>query len=153
MAAVRETVEIEAPVDRIWAVVHEDFKNATKWTRSLERVEVLTDGPTEKGTELRYVINTPGGKQELVVEHTTVTPGRAVAGKFIKGPVKGQWKYAYSHRDGITKVTYTMDYEPNGFAARLFFGVIEKQIPVDVRATLAGLKKYVESGKGPKPKK
>jgi len=45
-----------------------------------------------------------------------------------------------------------MDYEPNGFAARLFFGIIEKQVPNDLVRTLASLKKYVESGKGPRPK-
>ena len=32
MAAIKESVEIEAPADRVWAVVHEDFKNAGKFT-------------------------------------------------------------------------------------------------------------------------
>jgi uncharacterized membrane protein len=146
---VRESVEIDAPVDKVWAVVHEDFKNANKWTSSLDRVDVLTDGPMGKGTELRYTISTPGGKQELEVEHTAVTPGKAVAGRFIKGPIKGTWKYSYAEKDGGTRLTYAMDYEPNGFGARLFFGVIERQVPNDLVRTLASLKKYVESGKGP----
>lgn len=94
-----------------------------------------------------------GRRQALEVEHTTVTPGRTVAGKFIKGPIKGTWKYAYTEKDGGTKLTYSMDYEPNGFAARLFFGIIEKQVPGDLARTLANLKKYIESGKGPRPKK
>ena len=89
-------------------------------------------------------------QQQLEVEHTTVTPGKTVSGKFIKGPIKGTWKYAYAEKDGGTKLTYSMDYEPNGFAARLFFGIIEKQVPGDLVRTLASLKKYVESGKGPK---
>lgn len=150
VAKVRETVEIDAPVEKVWSVVHEDFKNATKWTSSLDRVDVLTDGPLGRGTELRYTIATGAGKQELEVEHTTVTPGKTVAGKFIKGPIKGNWKYAYAEKDGRTKLTYTMDYEPNGLAARLFFGIVENQVPRDLVRTLAGLKKYVESGKGPK---
>jgi uncharacterized membrane protein len=152
VATVRETVEIDAPVDRVWSVVHLDFANARKWSSNLERVEELTEGPFGKGTELRYVITTPGGRQELEVEHTTVTPGKTVAGKFVKGPIKGTWKYSYAERDGRTRLTYTMDYEPNGFAARIFFGIIEKQLPADVKRTLASLKKYVESGKGPKAK-
>jgi len=150
VAKVRETVEIDAPVEKVWAVVHEDFKNAGKWTSSLDHVDFLTDGPMGKGTELRYTITTGGGKQELEVEHTTVTPGKTVAGRFIKGPIKGTWKYAYAENEGGTKLTYTMDYEPNGFAARLFFGIIEKQVPSDLKRPLASLKKYVESGKGPK---
>ena len=150
VAKVRETVEIDAPIERVWAVVHEDFKNANKWTSSLDRIDELTDGPLGKGTELRYTITTGAGKQQLEVEHTTVTPSKTVAGKFIKGPIKGSWKYSYAENDGGTKLTYTMDYEPNGFAARLFFGVIEKQVPNDLKRTLASLKRYIESGKGPK---
>jgi len=149
---VRETVEIEAPIERVWAAVHEDFKNATKWSSNVDRIEILTDGPTRKGTELRYILVTPGGKQALEVEHTTVTPGKTVAGHFVKGPLKGDWKYSYSEREGRTKLVYTMDYGPNGIAARLFFGIIERQLPADVAKTLKSLKKYVESGKGPKPK-
>ena len=143
-------VEIDAPIEKVWAVVHEDFKNAKKWTSSLDHIDELTDGPLGKGTELRYTITTGAGKQQLDVEHTTVTPGKTVAGKFIKGPIKGSWKYSYAEKDGGTRLTYTMDYEPNGFAARLFFGVIEKQVPNDLKRTLASLKKYIESGKGPK---
>jgi uncharacterized membrane protein len=152
VAKVRESVEIDAPVEKVWAVVHEDFKNASRWTSSLDHVDVLTEGPTRKGTELRYTITTPGGKQQLEVEHTTVSPGKAVAGRFIKGPIKGTWKYAYAQREGGTKLTYSMDYEPNGFGARLFFGIIEKQVPSDLLKTLANLKRYVESGKGPRAK-
>jgi uncharacterized membrane protein len=152
MAKVRETVEIDAPVEQVWAVVHGDFKNASKWTSNLDQVEVLTEGPLSRGTELRYALKTPAGKQEVEVEHTTVTPHKTVSGRFIKGPIKGTWKYSYAERDGGTKVTYTMDYEPNGFAARLFFGAVAKQVPIDLKRTLASLKKYVESGKGPRVK-
>ncbi len=152
VATIRESVEIEAPVEKVWAVVHGDFKNANQWSSNLERIEVLSEGPFGRGTELRYVIQTPGGRQELEVEHTTVTPGKTVAGKFVKGPIKGTWKYTYADRGGSTKVTYAMDYEPNGFAARIFFSLIEKQLPGDVARTLASLKRYVEAGKGPRPK-
>ena len=152
MATVNESVDIEAPIERVWAVIHEDFSNASKWTKNLERVEELTDGPFGEGTVLRWVINTPGGRQQLEVEHTRIAPGRSVAGRFIKGPVKGDWKYTYAKRGEGTRVTYSMNYEPNGFTARLFFGLIEKQIPEDIARTLQSLKKYVESGKGPKAK-
>jgi uncharacterized membrane protein len=152
VATIKETIEIEAPAERVWAVVHEDFKNAPKWSSNLKKVDVLTEGPTRKGTALRYHIHTPGGEQKLDVEHTTVTPGKTCAGHFTGGPLKGDWKYSYSERDGRTKLTYTMDYGPNGFAVRLFFGAIERQLPNDVRKTMTSLKKYVESGKGPRAK-
>ena len=151
VASIRESVEIAAPVERVWAVVHEDFENATRWSSNLQRIDVLTDGPTRKGTRLRYHIQTPGGRQQLDVEHTTVTPGKTCAGRFTGGPLKGDWKYSYSEKEGLTKLTYVMEYEPNGLAVRLLFRVVERQLPGDVRRTMAALKKYVEAGKGPKP--
>ncbi len=145
-------MDIKAPVDRVWTVVHEDMKNAGKWTSNLERVDTLTEGPLGKGTRLRYVLATPAGKQEIEVEHTTVIRDKTCSGTFVKGPIKGDWKYSYAAAGDGTRLTYSMNYEPNGFAARLFFGVIEKQLPADLGKTLAKLKEYIESGHSTKPR-
>ena len=153
MASARESVEIEAPAERVWAVVHEDFKNAPRWSHNLARAEVLTPGPTRKGTLLRYHLKTPGGEQVTEVEHTVYNPFKTCAGRMVEGPLKGTWKYSYTEKDGVTRLTYQMDYEPNGFAVRLFFGVIERQLPTDLRKTMESLKRYVESGKGPRASK
>ena len=153
MASARESVEIEAPAERVWAVVHEDFKNAPRWSNNLKKSEVLTPGPTRKGTILRYHLDTPGGEQVVEIEHLTYNPFKVCSGDIVEGPLKGRWKYSYAEKNGVTRLTYQMDFEPNGFTARLFFGVIERQIPVDMRKTLQNLKRYVESGKGPKHSK
>lgn len=150
---VRESVEIEAPAERVWAVVHEDFKNAPRWSHNLKRAEVLTPGPTRKGTILRYHLDTPGGEQVTEIEHVTYRPFKLCAGDIIEGPLKGTWKYSYAEKGGVTKLTYEMDFKPNGFTARLFFGIIERQIPIDMRKTMESLKDYVESGRGPKTSK
>jgi uncharacterized membrane protein len=153
VASVRESVEIEAPAERVWAVVHEDFKNAPRWSHNLKKAEVLTPGPTRKGTILRYHLDTPGGEQVTEIEHLVYNPFKVCSGSIIEGALRGKWKYTYSERDGVTRLTYQMDFQPNGFTARLFFGVIERQIPVDMRKTLQTLKRYIESGKGPKGSK
>jgi uncharacterized membrane protein len=150
VASVRESVEIEAPAERVWAVVHEDFKNAPRWSHNLVKAEVLTPGPTRKGTLLRYHLDTPGGEQLVEIDHRTYNPFKSCSGAIVEGPLKGTWKYSYAEKDGVTRLTYQMDFEPNGFTARIFFGVIERQIPVDMRKTMQSLKRYVESGKGPK---
>jgi uncharacterized membrane protein len=149
MGSVKESVQIEAPAERVWAVVSEDFKNATKWTSGLDKAELLTDGPTGRGTRLRYTIRTPAGANAMEVEHDVYDKPKVTSGRIIKGPVKGTWKYAYSEKGGVTTVTYSMDYEAASFLMKPFMGVIERQLPADVRKTLLALKKYVESGKGP----
>lgn len=148
MASIRESVEIEAPPERIWAVVHENVADAPKWSANLLKAELLQGTPPRKGSLVRYHIKTPGGVQQLDLEHTAARRPKSCAGRFVKGPLKGDWKYAYDFADGATTLTYTMDYGPAGLSARLFFGVIERQLPVDVRKTMRSLKRYVESGKG-----
>lgn len=149
MGSVKESVQIAAPAERVWAVVSEDFKNATKWTSGLEKAEVLTQGPVGKGTRLRYTIHTPAGKQEMEVDHEVYDKPRVTSGRIVKGAVKGTWKYAYTEKAGVTTVTYSMEFEASNFLMRPFMGVIERQLPAEAKKTLLSLKEYVESGKGP----
>ena len=45
MSKIHEQVEIDAPAERVWAVVAEDVKNAPRWTTYLDKAEKLDDGP------------------------------------------------------------------------------------------------------------
>lgn len=150
MASVKESVEISAPAARVWAVVSEDFENATRWTSGLKKAEVLTEGPTGKGTRLRYTIETPTVDQEMEVEHDVYDKPRVTSGRIVKGAVKGTWRYSYAEKAGVTTLTYEMEYEAASFLMRPLMGLIQRQLPADIRKTLLALKKYVESGKGPK---
>ena len=152
MAKLRETVDIDAPASRVWAVVQEDVKNVPKWSKQVAKVEQLDREPPGKGTRYRYHLNLPGGlKETLEVEQTTWLKPKRCAGRFIKGPLKGTWGYTYSETKTGTRAVYEMDYELGGllrFAGPLLAG----QYAEGIRNNMAALKEYVESGKGPKAK-
>jgi uncharacterized membrane protein len=152
MAKLRETVDIDAPASRVWAVVQEDVKNVPRWSSQVAQVEQLDSKPPGKGTRYRYYLSLPGGiKETLEVEQTTYVKPKRCAGKFIRGPLKGTWSYAYSETKAGTHVVYEMDYQLTGllrFAGSLLAG----QYAEGIRSNMAALKKYVESGKGPKGK-
>lgn len=151
MAVIRESVDIDAPPERVWAVVAEDVKNAPKWTTNLERVEKLDDGPPGRGTRYRYHLSLPGGhKARLEVEQDVWSKPKKCAGRFIDGPVKGTWAYTYSRKkDGTVKLTYEMDYGLTGLL-RFAAGLLGPQYAAGIRENMQRLKKYIESGKGPK---
>lgn len=151
MARIHESVEIEAPPERVWAVVAEDVKNAPKWTTNMDKVEKLDDGPPRKGTRYRYHLNLPGGhKEKIEVEQDVYNKPKKCAGRFVKGPVKGTWTYTYKEKkDGSTQLTYEMDFELGGLL-RLATGMFTSQYAAGIQNNLQRLKKYVESGKGPK---
>jgi hypothetical protein len=149
----RETVDIEAPPSRVWAVVQEDAVNAPKWSTDVTKIEKLDEGPPGKGTRYRYHLDLPGGlKETLEVEQTVFVKPKKCAGRFTRGPLKGTWSYTYSeNKDGGTHVVYEMDYELGGLL-RFAGGLLAGQYAHGIRKNMEALKKYVESGKGPKAK-
>lgn len=154
VAKIRESVEIEAPAERVWAVVAEDVQNAPKWTTYLDKAEKLDSGPPGKGTRYRYHLRLPGGhKVMLEVEQDVWNKPKRCAGRFVKGPLKGTWAYTYTERkDGSTRLGYDMDYELGGLL-RFAAGLLGPQYAAGIQQNLVSLKRYVEAGKGPKPKK
>ena len=153
MSKIHETIDIKAPASRVWAVVQEDVAHAPRWSAYLATAEKLDDGPPGKGTRYRYQLDLPGGfKETIEVEQTLYSKPKRCAGKFIRGPLKGIWAYTYTERkDGTTHVLYEMDYELGGLL-RFAGGLLNKQYTEGIHKTMAALKNYVESGKGPKAK-
>jgi len=153
VARIREQVDIDAPPERVWAVVAEDVKNAPKWTTYLDRVDKLDAEPPGKGTRYRYHLDLPGTRVTLEVEQDVYQKPKRCAGRFIKGPLKGTWTYTYSLRkDGSTRLTYEMEYELTGLL-RFAGGLLGPQYAAGIHKNMESLKRYVESGKGPKAKK
>ena len=83
------------------------------------------------------------------MEQTTYTKPKHCAGKFVRGPLKGTWAYTYTERKDGTHVVYEMDYELGGLL-RFAGGLLAGQYADGIRKNMLRLKKYVESGKGPK---
>jgi uncharacterized membrane protein len=153
VARIREQVDIDAPPERVWAVVAEDVKNAPKWTTYLDRVEKLDAGAPGRGTRYRYHLDLPGTRVTLEVEQDVYQKPRRCAGRFIKGPLKGTWTYTYSLRkDGSTRLTYEMEYELTGLL-RFAGGLLGPQYAAGIHKNMESLKRYIESGKGPKATK
>ncbi len=141
MATIREAVDIKAPPERVWAVVAQDVKNAPRWTSNLENVEKLDGRPPGKGTRYRYHLDIGGQKVVLDVEKDG----------FVKGPLGGTWSYTYTRRkEGSTRLVYEMDYQLGGLL-RFATGVLGPQYAAGIRKNMESLKKYIESGKGPRP--
>lgn len=149
MPTIHEEVTISAPVERVFAVVHEDLPNAPKWTTHLKRAYPVDGEATGPGSRIRYDLELPGWKGHLELEQTTWSPGRRVAGEFVDGPLKGTWSYSYRRLKSGTKLVYDMDFQLGG-VLRLLGGVLAREYAAGIRDNMTNLKAYVESGKGPR---
>ena len=92
-------------------------------------------------------------REKVEVEQTVYNKPKKCAGKFVKGPLKGTWSYTYKPlENGSTRLVYEMDYELTGLL-RFAGGLLGPQYADGIRKNMQSLKRYIESGKGPKPKK
>ena len=150
MGRIREEVEIEASADRVWAVVHGDIPNLTRWSDNLAHAEVIGGGSVRKGSELRYDVKTVGGRTAalmLLVEQ--FDEPRLCAGRMTSGPVEGSWSWSYREDGKITRVVYESELKVEGLL-RFAGAVIERDLRNRMRGNLDNLKAYVEASRGPK---
>jgi hypothetical protein len=148
MARVREEVEIAAAPERVWAVVHGDVRNLTRWSDDLVHAEVVGGGPLGEGSELLYEVEFVVGKTAgltLLVER--FDQPRCCAGT-LSGPVGGSWSWSYSESGAATRVVYESELKLSGML-RLTAPMIEHELRGRVRGNLSNLKQYVEAGRGP----
>ena len=149
MPSVREEVTIKATVERVWKVVHEDLKNAPKWSSHLKSAHPVGRKSTGEGSRIRYELELPAWRGHLEVEQTDWEPGRRVAGEFVDGPLKGTWSYHYRELKAGTKLVYEMEFQLGG-VLRFLSGALAREYAKGIRDQMANLKEYVESGQGPK---
>jgi hypothetical protein len=150
MNRIHEEVEIEAPADRVWAVVHGDVPNLTRWSDNLAHAEVIGGGSLRKGSQLHYDVKIVGGRTAaltLLVEH--FDQPRRCAGQMTGDAVGGSWSWSYSEDGEVTRVIYESELEIRG-VFRFAGAVIERDVRNRMRRNLDNLKAYVEAGKGPK---
>ena len=145
MPVIREEVTIRAPAARVWRVVHEELEAAPRWTSYLASAEVVGGKKPGAGSKLRYELDLSGWKGTLELEQDVFEPARRCAGRFVGGPLRGTWSYAYKEGRGATRLTYEMDYELTGFL-RFAGGLLKGQYESGIRDSMGALKRYVESG-------
>jgi hypothetical protein len=141
---IRERIEIEAPVETIWKVVHRDIAKVPRWSKNLLRTEVVGGGPLRVGSELLYVVKLPGGlTQDLHLTVLEYDEHRRCGGTFTAPSMSGTWLWSYHSRGDVTVVTYETDVKLSGmlrFAGR----IVEDQVGQDARRNFEALKEYVE---------
>ena len=150
MAEVRERIDIDAPPERIWTVVHQEIEKVPRWARSLERTEIVGGGPLAVGSELRYIARLPiGTNAELHMVVDRYEEFTHCAGTLTATAMSGRWKWTYRERGGVTTVIYETRVRVSS-VFRLLAGAVEGRIREDVRRDLDALKRYVESGTTPR---
>ncbi len=146
MGQVRESVDVNAPLELCWAL-NADASRLTEWNHAVLEVRDVT-GPLDRvGTTYTGVIKVMGRRFDGRNEVMAVTPLKSVdtAGTGVGG-AKARVHAEFERRGEGTRVTVTITFDlPGG----LFGGIAEKlfatrQLETDLRASNAGFKKLAE---------
>jgi uncharacterized membrane protein len=141
---IRERIEIDAPVEAVWKVVHRDIAKVPRWSKNLLRTEVVGGGSLRVGSELLYVVKLPGGlTHDLHLKVLEYDELRRCSGSMEASSMSGTFRWTYRARGDVTVVTYETDVTVTGmlrFAGR----IVVDQVRRDVRSNVEALKEYVE---------
>jgi uncharacterized membrane protein len=146
MGRVRESVDINAPLELCWAL-NADASRLTEWNQAILEVRDVS-GPLDRvGTIYTGVVRAMGRKFDGRNEVVAVEPMKSVdtRGSGVGG-AKANIHVDFERRGQGTRITVTIDYDlPGG----LFGGIAEKlfatrSLERDLRASNAGFKALAE---------
>ncbi len=145
MHRLRESIDIDAPVEVVWAAVHRDIAGVSRWSKNLVRTEVVGDHPVGPGSDLLYVARIPGGlTHDLRLHIERYDELRLCSGTVAGAALQGMWRWTYRMRGGTTHVVYETEVELRG-RLRWAGPVIAHLVVDDVRINLDALKRHVET--------
>jgi uncharacterized protein YndB with AHSA1/START domain len=114
MAAVTMTLEIERPVEDVFAVLtHVEL--ASRWSSAISE-ELITPGPMQVGSRRRAVVPGFAGRtSENVMELTELVPNRRLGMRAVSGvPFPFRITIELHPRGAASAVTWTAYLEPRG---------------------------------------
>ena len=158
---VKTQIEVNAPIDAVWAVVAHDFFGADKWAASLDLSQARTDvGPGPSGSGLvsngRACATTLGDVSETIthydeaaktLSYSAVAPSMPF---FVKG-LKNTWTLTPKGK-GKTTVGTNIEVALMRIIGDMMSPMMKMQMGKLMRETMEELKFYIEEGK-PHPRK
>jgi uncharacterized protein YndB with AHSA1/START domain len=133
---------IGADRDRVAAYAM-DPRNDPIWIGGIKHVEVLTDGPVEKGSTVRRLAGFMGKRIEYVMEIIELEPGRRLTMHAIRSPFPMDVTYTFEDAGAGTRVRIRVEGDP-GAAYRLAGPFLPALVRRPVAGDLRRLKRIME---------
>ena len=133
---------IGAGRDRVAAYAM-DPRNDPIWIGGLKQVEVLTEGPIEKGSTVQRIASFMGKRIEYVMEIVELEPGRRLGMHAIRSPFLMDVTYTFEDAGAGTQVRIRVEGDPGG-AYRIAGPLLPAMVRRPVAGDLKRLKRIME---------
>lgn len=146
MPVFTHTVDIDAAPEQVFAVIN-DTSRTPEWQARCTRIDKLTDGPVDVGTELRYHFKDGPREGKMEGRVTAAEPGRHFAMSYADKAMAVDVDFLGEPVPTGTRLTHTIHITPSGFA-RIFTPFITRTLPKQTADAMTKLKAIAETGAG-----
>jgi uncharacterized membrane protein len=153
MPYVEETIEITAPLNRVFALVAQQPERMAEWWPPIEMQERVTPAPTQVGSISRYVYNMVGIRIKGEHKVMDMVENRHLLVKTISG-IDAAFDFTFVPvNGGVTRLTVRVDYTlPGAILGQLLNRMtIERKNQEDLEQGLKNLKSMIEEAVSSQP--
>ncbi len=142
MARIHKSVEIKAPVEKVYSYI-DDPRNSPEWVTNMIEVPDVTGSGV--GKHFNWVWNMSGIKFKGESTYTEYTPNKRIVFK-SKGGIDATWDYKFESQKNVTILDLDIEYSiPVPVLGKLAEKLILKHNERDADMALGNLKDRLES--------
>ncbi len=138
MTTIDVTVEINAPIEKVWEIVS-DLDNEPKFWKGTKEVRNITKEDNFVKREITIAF-----RDQKCMQEVTVTPKEKIHAVFTKGIIDGTKSINLSPIDSKTRLQTVWDIKLSGMMG-MFTGMVKKHIKNGTEQALQSIKEKAES--------
>ena len=138
MAIIDTSIDINAPVDRVWDIIS-DLDNEPKFWRGTKETRIISRDGNVVTREITIAF-----RDSKCMQKITIQPKEKIYAEFTKGIIKGSKTLNLKPKDSSSVLEANWDIKMSGLAG-MFTGMIKKHIRSGTEQALESIKQKAEN--------
>jgi len=138
MAIIDTSIDINAPVDRVWDIIS-DLDNEPKFWKGTKETRIISRDGNVVTREITIAF-----RDSKCMQKITIQPKEKIYAEFTEGIIKGSKTLTLKPKDGNSLLEANWDVKMSGLAG-MFTGIIKKHIRSGTEQALKSIKQKVEN--------
>ena len=138
MAIIDTSIDINAPVDRVWDIIS-DLDNEPKFWRGTKETRIISRDGNVVTREITIAF-----RDSKCMQKITIQPKEKIYAEFTKGIIKGSKTLILKSKDDSSLLEANWDVKMSGLAG-MFTGIIKKHIRSGTEQALESIKQKAEN--------
>ena len=138
MAIIDTSIDINAPIDRVWDIIS-DLDNEPKFWKGTKETRIISRDGNVITREITIAF-----RDSKCMQKITIQPKEKIYAEFTKGIIKGSKTLTLKPKDGSSLLEANWDVKMSGLVG-MFTGMIKKHIRSGTEQALESIKQKAEN--------